>query len=385
MGWGSCSAISTIISKLNIKKKYIEGFRILYHCIIINLILSISIIVIIFYFGSYITIFNQPRKIILLTIPFLKILIFSLIPYLLFETLKKFCEGLLIIQPGIYIIWIGVITNFIFNYIFIYNKFNINRFNYLGSAYSSLISRIIMVIILFLFILNNNKTSLYFNDMNFYLEYKYIKEILKIGIPISCQLFFEVGAFIIISFIIGSISTEELIAHQITLNIISTTYIISLGLSIAATLRISKEKALKNFNKLKNISISILIISITIMLIIGIILILFNNKLSNLYIKDISIIKITKKLIILSSIFQFLDGLQTVFVGILRGIQDTKRAMWISLITYCCICLPSAYIFAVKFNMKALGVWVSLIISLLISCTLLIIRYYKKIFFIKKK
>lgn len=380
IGWGVSHAISPIISKFHKRKNNKSASHILYHCAIINIIFSILICLLIWFCSSLIIYLNQPPVVISLTIPFLKILILSITPYLLFEIGRKFCESIYLIYPGVIMTWIGVILNYFFNYIFIYGKLGCNKLGYIGSAYSSILSRILMLLGLFIIMIYNKQTSKYiFYIKKCKIKKKYILQLLKNGIPISLQLIFEMGAFVISSFIIGSINIEELIAHQVTVNIISITYIISLSLSIAGNIRISNQIAFKKYQDIQESGKSIIYLCSMFMLIIGLVLIIFSKKLPYIYITNIKIINITYKLIIASAFFQFFDGIQTVLLGLLRGMSDTQHSMWITFISYWIIGLPLSYILAIILNMKAIGIWIGLIIGLFTSCVLLIIRYINKI------
>lgn len=72
--------------------------------------------------------------------------------------------------------------------------------------------------------------------------------------------------------------------------------------------------------------------------------------------------------------FQLFDGLQVVFIGILRGVEDFKYPTVITLLGYWLLALPLAYIFAFVFNLTVYGIWYALLISLIFVALTLYFR-----------
>lgn len=378
-GWGLASAISPLVAESDAKKDYINSSIILYNGVFISFLLSIIMYIIILIFIPFLSYLGQPEEVIKETIPFLNIISLSLIPWLLFESLRKFSEGLSLPLPGMIITWLGVLINVILNYILIYGRYNFPKLGIIGAAYSTLIARIVMLIGLCIIFYINPKIKKYIS----YIKYNSLcknclKKILNIGTPSGLQMLFEVGAFSIASFISGLSGSKQLAAHQIAVSLASTTYMLGLGFAVTATVRIGNQNALKNYNKLREVGWLIIFMTSIFMLLCGGIFIIFRFQLPLIYINDPDVINISSKLLIVAAFFQLSDGIQSVSISALRGIYDVKIPMWISFFSYWVIAIPLGWIFATKFNMNALGVWVGLGIGLTISSILLIIRYNSK-------
>ncbi|WP_238784796.1 MATE family efflux transporter [Blattabacterium cuenoti] len=374
-GLGISTSISSLIASVDAKQEYKKGAIIFHHGLIINFFLSVfmyGLIHIFFYIFPYL---GQPEDILNETISFLKIVSISFIPCMIFEVFRKFSEGLSLVFPGLIITWISASLNIVLNYVFLYGKYGCPKLGTIGVAYATLISRVIMLIGIFILLHKYKKVHNYYNKLKyFFLEKKYIKKILKIGIPSGLQMLFEVSAFAISSFISGKCGIKVLAAHQIVISLVSSTFLLSTGLSVTATIRIGNQLALKNYLELKRIGKSIFFMGIIFMLICSFLFIFFRSDIPYIYIKnDDEVIQLAEKMIVIASFFQLSDGLQGIILGALRGLQDVHIPMWISFFSYWIIAIPTAWFLSIK--MGGIGVWIGLGLGLTVSAMLLFIRY----------
>lgn len=375
-GLGISTSISSLIASLDAKHEYKKGAMIFYHGLILNFLLSILMYIFIHVFFYVIPYLGQPREILSDTISFLRIIALSFIPWMAFEIFRKFSEGLSLVFPSLIITWVSAFINIILNYSFINGLFGFPNLGIKGIAYATLISRITMLIGLYLLLYKYKKVRIYYKYFHYFLKKEYFKKILKIGIPSGLHMLFEMSTFSISSFITGKCGIKELAAHQIVISLVSSTFLLSTGFSVAATVRIGNQLALKNYSELRKIGWSVMFMGTTFMLVCSFFFILFRNYIPYIYIKnDHEVVRIAEKMIIIASIFQLFDGLQGIILGALRGIQDVKIPMWISFFSYWIIALPIAWIFSIYLKMGGKGVWIGLGIGLTISSMLLMIRY----------
>lgn len=375
-GFGISSAISTLIASVDIKNEYKKGFSIFYHGLVLNFSLSIfmyAVVHIFFYLFPYL---GQPKEILNDTISFLEITSVSFIPWMMFEIFRKFSEGLSLVFPSLVATWSSAIINIILNYIFLNGKFGFPKLGILGVAYATLISRIIMLACIFILLFKYKRVHKYYNYFKFsflILKKKFFKKILKIGIPSGLHMLFEMSAFAVSSFISGQCGIKVLAAHQIVINLVSSTFLLSTGLSVAATVRIGNQLALKNYSELRKVGKSILFMGSFFMLICNLIFFFFRKNIPYMYINDKEVAIIAEKMIIIAGFFQLSDGIQGIILGALRGLQDVHIPMWISLFSYWVVAIPIAWLLSIKIGGN--GIWMGLGIGLTISAILLFIRY----------
>jgi MATE family multidrug resistance protein len=188
---------------------------------------------------------------------------------------------------------------------------------------------------------------------------------------------FEVGLFASAVLLSGVLGTIPQAANQIALNLSSMTYMIAVGLGVAATIRVGNQKGLLDFESLRRIAFSIFILMVIIDIGFALFFILFNKYLPLVYIDDISVTALASQLLIVAALFQISDGLQSVVLGALRGLQDVKKPMYITFIAYWVIGFPCCYYLGLYTEMKSAGIWLGLFIGLTASAVMLIYRFNK--------
>ena len=193
----------------------------------------------------------------------------------------------------------------------------------------------------------------------------------------SFQLIFEVSTFGMAAIMIGWMGTEPLAAHQIALNMASITYMIALGISAAATIRVGNQLGQKNYQQMRDAALTCYIMAIMLMSVMAIIFVLGRNFLPTLYIDDEAVIAQAATLLIIAALFQLSDGVQVIGLGALRGMADVKIPTIITLIAYWGLGIPFGYFLAFPLGMGALGVWYGLLTGLSIAAILLYFRFDK--------
>ena len=195
---------------------------------------------------------------------------------------------------------------------------------------------------------------------------------------------FEVGFFISGIWVCGIIGINYQAANQIALNLSSLTFMVALGLSVAATIRVGNQKGLNNYKNLKRIAISIFLITIMIEFIFALIFIIFSDLLPWLYLDNngstdvLETVTLASKLLIVVALFQIFDGIQIVAQGALRGIQDVKIPSIICFLSYVVFGIPIMIYLGLYTELKATGVWIGFLIGLIIASILLSRRFFKK-------
>jgi MATE family multidrug resistance protein len=265
----------------------------------------------------------------------------------------------------------GNAVNIILNYFLIFGKFGFPEMGVTGAALSSLISRIIMLFVWFLVVRKKEKFKTTLQDLSTkYIDKLMLNRLLGLGIIMSLQMFFEVLMFTASTLMMGAIGEVQQAAHQIALNIITITFMISSGFSIAATIRVGYYLGKKDFTELKHAGNASIILAALFMLLSGIFLVLFRNFLPPIYIQDLEVIGYATSMLIFAAIFQIPDGIQVSAVGALRGLQDVKIPTLLSFISYGVFGIPIALILSFQFNMGFKGVWIGLIVGLVLNAAL---------------
>jgi MATE family multidrug resistance protein len=184
-----------------------------------------------------------------------------------------------------------------------------------------------------------------------------IISLLKIGIPIAFQIIVEVTAFSIGAIMMGWLGEVPLAAHQVAIGLASFTYMISLGISQANTIRVSHQMGVKDYKALKMAAFASTHLVLIFMSTMGIVFIFARNVLPFLFTVDPEVVKIASGLLIIAAIFQVFDGLQVVMLSTLRGMADVRLPMFIAFFAYLGLGIPISYLLAFKFMLGPQGIW----------------------------
>ena len=379
IGIGCSVVISPIIAILVGGKRYSECGTYFRQSLLVNVVLSFIMLGIILLGVNFIQYLDQPPEVVELSIIYMTIVGLSAVPLMIYQTYKQFIEGLSIMKPAMIIAILANLINAFANWVLIFGKFGFPVLGIAGAAWATFVSRVFMALAIMFYVMRNDKFKQY--DVNFHfrkLDFPIIKKILSLGLPSGFQYFFEVGAFTFAVIMIGWIGANELAAHQIAINLASISFMVVLGISQAASIRVGNAMGEQSVSKIRKAGFTGIIFGASTMFLAGITFIILNDFLPTLYINDKSVIEIASRLLIIAALFQLSDGTQAVGIGVLRGLTDVKGPTIITFIAYWVISLPIAYLLAFNFNLGVDGVWIGLFVGLTASALMLTFRFNYK-------
>ncbi|MCK5103697.1 MAG: MATE family efflux transporter, partial [Cyclobacteriaceae bacterium] len=368
MGIGMSYAITPQTAQADGEKNIPKLTEILKHGILINTLFGVLLAVIILSGKNLLWFFNQPEIVVELALPYLVIITYSLLPFMLYQAFRQFAEGLGFTKQAMYITVAGNILNIILNYILIFGKLGFEPMGLLGAGVATLISRIVMALLMISFVYFNHRFTQYWHAFKYgNFSWTLIKVNLNLGFPMAFQFIFEVSTFSLAAIMIGWMGTTQLAAHQIAINMASISYMISLGIAAAATIRVGNQLGQKDYKTMRNAAMTCFIMAIGFMSFTAIVFILGRYFLPTLYIEDTYVIHQAAILLIVAGLFQLSDGVQVIALGALRGMSDVKIPTLITLVAYWIIGLPLGYVLGFTLNQGALGVWYGLLAGLTIA------------------
>ena len=182
----------------------------------------------------------------------------------------------------------------------------------------------------------------------------------------------------------GFIGKNSQAANQIALNLSSMTYMVALGVGVAAMIRVGNQRGMMNFKKLREVALSTLFLIIIIDIFFCLIFLTFNDSLPLLYLdpsnpssfSDVSeVLKIASNLLIIAGVFQLFDGIQAVVLGALRGMQDVTKPAIIIFFSYGILGFPISYTLGFYTSLEMVGIWIGLLSGLFFSSLFLFLRF----------
>ena len=320
---------------------------------------------------------EQEENVINLAVPFFGYLIASLPGLILFQSFKQFYDGLGNTKPGMVASLMANILNVILNGLLIYGKFGFPELGLIGAGIANLISRWVMGIGLFTyFLLEPNSKQWRENFWIFRFHKAPFAMLNRLGIPISLQFLFEVGAFSFTAVLVGKMGEVSLAAHQIVITLASVTYMMASGLASAATIRVSHFVGLKDKKMILITCRNALILVVLFMGCTASVFLIFQHDIPLLFIEKTEVGLAAGGLLVIAALFQISDGIQVVFLGCLRGLSDVKIPTIITFVAYWMLAIPLGYVLSLILNMGLNGTWWGLLAGLSASAIFMWIRFY---------
>ncbi len=379
LGIGISYGATPLIAAAHSKNEKKEIAELLKHSILLCLITGLIIFVSLYFSSPLLHYFNQPENVVELAIPYFNIMVFSMLPLMLFLAFKQFAEGLSDTKTAMYISIGANLLNVFLNYLFIYGNWGFKEMGLNGAGWASFIARIVMAVSMGWYVYKAARFKEFKSGFSFInYQWKKVGEIFKVGLPVGLQFTFEVSAFAIAAVMIGWISAEDLAAHQIAISLASLTYMFASGLSAAASVRVGNYYGLKNFSDLRKAGNTALIMVLAFMGTMALLFVVLNNFLPTLFNKNESVLIIASNLLLIAALFQLSDGSQVVGQGLLRGMADVKIPTVFAFFAYWIIGLPVGWLLGFKFNLGSAGIWYGLSIGLTIATILNFVRFFHK-------
>ena len=385
LGIGFSTAITPLVAEADASKNISEGRNAFKHGLLLCTILSVLLFLIILLIRPVMYYMDQPKEVVELAIPYLNFVALSLIPLIVFQALKQFSDGLSSTKYPMYATILANVINIILNYLLIFGTFGFPKLGITGAAIGTLFSRIIMVYFLWMIFKKKDKFKPYLTGFNFKkIEKKITNKLFNLGFPSALQMFFEVGIFTAAIWISGVLGKNPQAANQIALNLSSMTFMVGIGLSVAAMVRVGNQKGLLDFVSLRRIAYSILFLTLLIEIVFASFFLIFREWLPTLYLNNnvlmnindnSEVVLIASKLLLVAAFFQIFDGLQVVILGALRGLQDVKIPALITFVSYWIIGFPVSYYLGLYTSFESTGIWIGLFIGLFSASILLYLRF----------
>ena len=385
IGIGFSQAITPLIAEADGAKKDNDISRIFEHSFLICLILGIILFTVVFLNRSLLYSMNQPIEVVKLASPYLFWVSFSLISIVTFQSFRQFADGLSFTKAAMYSTLLGNVINVILNFFLIFGLWIFPKLGVEGAAIGTLISRLCMLTFIVIYLKLHKKLSKYIK--RFFpskVQIQRVKKIIYLGLPSALHSFFEVAFFISAVWMAGIISKNSQAANQIALNLASMTYMVALGVGVAAMIRVGNQRGMMNFIKLREVALSTLLLIIIIDIFFCLIFLIFNDYLPLLYLDpgdsnnltDVNeVIQIASKLLIIAGVFQLFDGIQAVVLGALRGMQDVNKPALIIFLSYGLIGFPTSYFLGFYTSLSVVGIWIGLMTGLFSSSLFLFLRF----------
>ena len=323
---------------------------------------------------------GQEPRIAELASTYLAILSIGLAASLIVMVLKSYLAALERTQAVLWITVVAAVLNGFLNYVLIFGNFGAPELGLRGAAIASVAMQFVTLFVVVAYCMLVTPESALFSRL-WRLDPEGFRRVFQLGWPIGLTNLAESGLFSATALMMGWVGTLSLAAHGIATQLAAMTFVVHLGLSQAATVRVGQAVGRMDGTSLRDGAMVTMVVSaIFALLTVGIYLTV-PELLLGLFLDAndpdrSAIMAIGVSLLVVAALFQLVDGGQVVALGLLRGLQDTKVPMVHAVISYWLVGIPSCYIIGFWIGWDGVGIWLGLVIGLLCASVLMSHRFW---------
>lgn len=379
-GMGFTFGLTPLVGHAYARGNFKNAAALLKNSLYTNLIMGVGLAFLLYGISFFMNMMGQPSQVVAEAIPYYRILVISLLPFLLFFTIKQFVEGIGNTAIAMYVTIAANIINVGLNYVLIFGEWGFPELGLNGAGYATLIARLLMPVFFIVVFFRKAWLKRYvvlYSKATFNLEKA--RELFQVGWPISLQLLLEVSAFALSGVMMGWLGEVPLAAHQIALGLASMTFMIVTGISSGTTIRVSHQYSRQDFSGMYKAVMASIHLVLAFMALTALSFVFLRGWLPKLYTPNPEVISLAANLLIMAAVFQLFDGLQVVMLGALRGLADVKKAMIYAFFAYIVINLPISYYLTFVLEVGPIGIWVGFVAGLGIA-SVLFFRRFKTIY-----
>ncbi len=314
-----------------------------------------------------------------LLVPYVKALAWGVVCLMFFAAFRRYLQALDIVRPLTFTVISANLINILGNWLLMYGHWGFRRMGLEGSGWSTTIARLYMALVLLAVILRHEARN---GNLIFAMSWRpdlaLIRRLAGLGFPAAMQILFEGAVFGIVTGLAATLDEASLAAHSIAVQVIATTFMVPLGISSAAAVRVGQAAGRKDLRGVRTAGWTALLLSTLFMSCAGIVMAIAPHFIVRLFIADAAVITIGAVLVRIAALFELFDGFQIVCTGALRGIGDTRSPMLAHLVGYWLIGMPVIYIFCYPLHWGVSGIWVGLTAALILIGAILVIVWRRR-------
>jgi multidrug resistance protein, MATE family len=348
----------------------------------LSLIIGIPMMAVISHLNSVMLQLGQAERTVMLADGYLDYVLWGFFPAIGFAMLRGYVSALSQARPVMIIVVLGTIVNIIGNYVLGYGKYGFPRMELAGLGLASGLSFWVMFVALFLYTCKNQTLREYQFWREFHrLRPRILWQLVVVGISIAVTIAVEYGLFTAVTFFMGALGTETLAAHQTVYQTIFLLFMVPLGMSYAATVRVGQWLGQHDRTGTRRAGYVSVAAAAGFMTLTAIGLLLFRQQIIGIYL-DVNdpeatrVISLAIPMLMIAAIAQFLDGVQRVAMGALYGLQDTRAPMILSVVTFWGIGLTSGYILGFPMGFGGIGLWIGQSIGVAVAGVIFLWRFH---------
>lgn len=299
--------------------------------------------------------------------PYSAILALSVFPIAAYTAQRRYLQSLHLVRPITIALLSANLVNAVLN-VLLLPPLGVN-----GIAWATVGSRVYLALYLYIALRRLQPGALAWELPH----WPRIRQLFFLGLPAAGHIFAEIAVFAAATALAGRFPAVALAAHEVTLHHAALAYMVPLGISSAAAVRVGNALGAGQPAAARLAGTTAIVAGASFMIFSAVLMFLFPRQILRIYTTDEAVVAFAIPLLFWAAAFQLFDGVQVVATGALRGRGDTRAPFLAGLLGYWVIGLPAGAWLCFARGEGVTGLWIGLSLGLAIVAALLLLRWLR--------
>ena len=304
-------------------------------------------------------------------------------PVLIVTVLQSYLSALHRADVVLWVTLASVGLKIVVNWALIFGNWGFPELGVQGAALGTVATQVLSLILLALYAGLRAELRRFHLFQRFWRpDWQALRQVFNLGMPIGLTGLAEGGLFQASALMMGWIGTVELAAHGIAIEATALTFMLHVGLSSAATIRIARFVGQGDRQSVRQAALAGILLSVLVALASVAAFLIWTGPLVGLFLdmenpESAAILSYGIKLLTVAALFQLADGMQVMALSLLRGIRDTRVPMLLAVVSYWLVGIPCSYVLAFPLGYGGVGLWLGLVVGLFCAAGCLLWRFWR--------
>lgn len=313
---------------------------------------------------------------------FVAMLSFGLPFALGFNVLRNFATAVGRPNAPLWVMLTSILWNLVVGWALIFGELGAPRLEIVGAGLATASSAVFAFVVLLVLILVRPELKAYRILRRAHLpHWPQFGELFRLGVPIGLTLLFEAMLFNSMTLVVGTFGESQVAAHQIALNFASVTFMVPLGVAMAATVRVGLAVGAGDLHGARRAGWTAMVMAVGFISVCALLMAFGGEQIASLYVAgrgaaDLEVIRLATTFLFVAALFQVFDAAQVVGALSLRGLKDARWPMFLAAGSYWLAGAPVCWVLGVELGMKGFGVWIGLAFGLAVAAAAMNLRFH---------
>ncbi|OBK35182.1 MATE family efflux transporter [Mycobacterium sp. 1245111.1] len=286
----------------------------------------------------------------------------GLVPMVWLNVLRQFSVGMRRPGPLLAVSIASIALNAALDVAFVYGLFGAPKLGLAGVGLATTMVQILTAAAFYIVVRRDARLAPYLSVNLWHADPAIVRQILRLGWPISVTYGSEAGITSLAAVIMGAFGPVALAAHNVVTQLTRIAFQVSIGLSHGSSILVSRAIGRHDIRDAHRIATAAIVLGAVTTALLGLIYVAVPSWVLRPFLgpADATTVSVAKIFLLFAILQQLVDFTQNIAVGLLRGIGNTRYGLRATSIGYWAVGLPAMLLFAYPAHLHGPGIWLGL-------------------------